>query len=187
MNFKRFNCFANVLHFCFALFRNFIAMFCSSLDLLFARRIVAFWNDMQMQWASKASLTFQGVTLRNSGWLVGRRRTLKAAHLSAKDLYPEAEVAPIHFWIAAVSMPTRSFKFRNSQIDLYFRLFLILSMQLTQNPYESDLFVFHEYNYETYKISGINIRQKCIYKYSRNIKLFISIRQKVYKYFCLSK
>ncbi|CAL1685763.1 unnamed protein product [Lasius platythorax] len=47
---------------------------------------------MQMQWVSKASLVFQGVTLRNSGRLVGRCRTSRAVHLSAEDLYSEAEV-----------------------------------------------------------------------------------------------
>jgi len=60
--------------------------------LLFVLRLFAgssrFRNDMQMQWASKATLVFQGVTLRNSGRLVGRCGTLRAAHLSAKDLYP---------------------------------------------------------------------------------------------------
>lgn len=65
--------------------------FCISCLLLVAG-CSCFRNDMQMQWVSKASLVFQGVTLRNSGRLVGRCRTSRAVHLSAEDLYPEAEV-----------------------------------------------------------------------------------------------
>lgn len=64
-----------------------------------------------MQWASKASLVFQGVTLGNSSRLVGRWWTLRAAHLSAEDLYPEAEVPPTELLVAvlpALGTPTEN-------------------------------------------------------------------------------
>lgn len=73
-------------------------------------------NDMQMQWASKASLVFQGVTLRNSDRLVGRCRTSRAVHLSAEDLYHEAEVASTHSQLVLGTPAKSKASFRNSRI-----------------------------------------------------------------------